>query len=104
MSKNKYLFQLIILFASGLLFTNYANAQTYQQEINRSNDIIHDVNDYLDSIQPEIDTGRSHENQLYQSCMDGNNNACQKYKELMQRKTEWLKENDCRFRTGLNRC
>ncbi|KST61786.1 hypothetical protein BC008_07000 [Mastigocoleus testarum BC008] len=75
-----------------------------QQELNNTNVTIGEAEREIEKLQPEIQKQRQYEVQLYNACIRGNQYACKKYQNIQRKKQNWMEQNNCRYRTSLNRC
>ena len=107
--KNKFLSisAMMLLGISGSILPAYSQAlpDYIQQELRRTDELINETNEYLETvIYPQVEAQQIYERQLYNSCQAGNNNACIQLQAIEQRRVQWMIQNDCRYRTGLNSC
>lgn len=96
-------------YAASLLFFSFSSlAQTgnpgLDAELGGVRDIERDAGVYLREAEPKVINQQQYEQSLYNACNSGNSQACTEYNSIQQRKIDWLIENDCRYRTSLNRC
>lgn len=100
-------FATTILLGGSLVFAAISQAQMpdwLQQELDRTDQIINEGNREVERLQPEVQRQQQYEVQLWNACMNGNQDACRKYQSIQQRRQIWMEQNDCLYRTGLNRC
>ena len=75
------------------------------QEVERSRRLAGEANDFVDNVlYPLSQQQQSYERQLNYACSAGNNNACLELRRIEQRRVQWMIQNDCVYRTGLNSC
>lgn len=76
-----------------------------RDELNRSNRIITETNHQLETvIYPLAREQQAYEQRLRNICSHGNRNACAELQAIEQRRAQWMIQNNCRYRTGLNSC
>jgi hypothetical protein len=107
--KNKFLSvsAMMLLGVSGGILPVYAQAlpDYVQQEILRTNQMIDQTNEYLETvIYPQVREQQNYERQLYSYCLDGDSDACTELQDIEERRVQWMIENDCKYRTALNSC
>lgn len=99
--------EIAICLSSSLIFASSSSAQIpdyLQNELDRVGALSDEADRQIEAIQPEVQAQQQYEAQLRNDCSSGNLVACQEYESIQQRRQQWLIENDCRYRTGLNRC
>jgi predicted transcriptional regulator len=107
---NKKFLYLTLFAATGFFgYVPAANGQYMpdylQRELQRTNEIIQETNEYLEEvIYPLAQEQQIYEQQLFNACSAGNNNACTELASIERRRTQWMIENNCRYRTSLNSC
>ncbi|BAZ16411.1 hypothetical protein NIES4071_82870 [Calothrix sp. NIES-4071] len=87
----KYLLGSILMISSLFTFTNTANANSVQDEINRTNQLIGEYEQFERKVvNPEVQKYQRYLNRLYMACMNGNRNACNLYTIKIQQQNERL--------------
>lgn len=106
--KNRVLLAFTAVFLSyvGIALPARSELPDYiQQEIERVGQLSSEANRFVDQVlYPMSVRQQNYERLLQAQCNQGVSNACTELTDIERRRVQWMIQNDCVYRTGLNSC
>lgn len=95
---------LLVGFSASAATVLPSQADSVTNELQRTNELINEAGQYLQDTESLVQQRQAQKQQLGYYCQLGYENSCSQLRAIEQQELQWLMENDCRYRTGLNSC